>query len=456
MASTSISIKSYLDDIPGELTDYYWKFPTIESVNKHNRATHWVIYVGLIKAGAKNALTAAQHASLDATTLDNFHNKDFVKIRADWIRSPATQLQSASGAVFAWYKVDSYIVGSKIKQSSATIVTTGKNIGKANETNVICQALRDAYGKYNKQLRKTSEGEEHNTTMYLPMLASIQPEITYDAPYYVQRKYNGVRVVATYQHGAVHLYSRTRKPILTCEHVKKELEPILKARPDVYLDGEMYEHGMSLQDISGLVRRSKKGTTNTLKYMVYDCFLPDAPAMTFSARNKLLVELLHGPALTYVVPVETLTTADAATTAAYLKQFLGEGYEGVILRTDSVYEYSVNGYRSRGLIKIKPSYDGEYKMVGYTCATNGKSAGALILICETASGERFNVTPAGKIEDNKRLYEKFSKGKYFEKHYTGKMLIVTYDELSNDDVPARGRTYLQWRDMETDAVYPVE
>jgi hypothetical protein len=49
-----------------------------------------------------------------------------------------------------WIKVDSRIEGGKIKKSDATIVKSGKNIGKASATNVFCQSLRDALGLHNK------------------------------------------------------------------------------------------------------------------------------------------------------------------------------------------------------------------------------------------------------------------------------------------------------------------
>lgn len=455
MASTSITIKNYLKDVPGKLEKYRWEFPVINTTNRHGRNAYWHIYVGLIRPEHdEDGLSEDQTTMLDETTLDNFDESQFIAINQQWIKDVSTQLQSRTGPIYAWYKIDSAVTGGKIKQSAATIVNCGKNIGKANETNVLCQALRDAYGKYNKQLRK-SVAQVDIIQMYPPMLASTIENINYSTPKYIQRKYNGTRAVAKYHDGSVYLYSRSCKMIVSCKHIRDELVPILQAHPKIYIDGEIYKHGMSLQDISGRTRKIKNFDDSMLSYMVYDCFDPDTP-MNFAERNKLLSDMFAGVVTRAVSLVETLLINSADEADKYYKQYLAEGYEGAILRENTPYEFSRNSYHSSSLIKLKPAHDGEYEMIGFTQAVKGKSLGALVLICRTAEGEEFNVQPAGEIQKNKDLYTKFSKGKYFEKTYKGKMLIVTYDEHTKSGVPSRARTYMQWRDMETDTVYPVE
>lgn len=103
-------------------------------------------------------------------------------------------------------------------------------------------------------------------------------------PMLVQPKLNGNRCLA-YLHikdggwQAVVLYSRGRKLFRSSQYLQKALYPFLNEhfdqyhRGSIYLDGEFYRHGDSLQDISGRARSSKTAKRKN-EYHVYDCFYP--------------------------------------------------------------------------------------------------------------------------------------------------------------------------------------
>jgi len=130
---------------------------------------------------------------------------------------------------------------------------------------------------------------------------------------------------------------------------------------------------------------------------------------------------------------------------AFAKKCLKEGYEGAIARKDMAgYRYGYNNYHSDNLVKIKPKFDSEYPLVGFTQGTRGKDVGAIIWECEVPEpldpkDKRFTVVPNMPLEDRKRLYECLSEivegqdGKTitrFERDLKGKPITIEYASLS--------------------------
>lgn len=431
MASSGLYIRDYRTQIPGEIVGDAWMFPPVMSVNAHGRETKWQIIVQLVDAHTTAPLP------IDPIYLDN-----------------APMAEGVAGLI----KVESGIVGGVIKKSVPTIVPRGKNLGKASATNVFCQALREALGLYNKQLKKARPQRRDTLTgLPPPMLAQIlktqKTPPDYAAGVYVQRKYNGVRSVATLRDGAVLMYSRRGLIYPGFSTIKAELLPVLQkywaAGVELYLDGEIYKHGALLQDISGLARRNG-ADGGDIDFMVYDCFVTNRPDMIYSARRELLDEIFAGAGqFMRVKPVETIEAHTLTEVEALYRQFLAEGYEGAMVRIDAPYKYSYNEHHSRHLLKMKESLDAEYPIVGWTIGARGKAAGALMIICEK-NGIKFPVTPAMELPDRMALARKMStieaNGRtHFENHWLGKQLVVYYDELAKSGLPQRGRTKLELR-----------
>lgn len=498
MASTSITVTDWRS-LPGELAEKSYDFPRLTGTNSHGRAIYWQITVRLIDTNiVKTPLQPAEFMPIHDVYFDNHP-------------MPAN--------VHAWMKVASGVVGGKERTSSPTIITTGKNIGRRNETNVFCQALRDALGLYNKQLKKMVgvAGEDGAAVRHPPMLAqSLKadkppvpislPAITDDtAPtcVFIQRKYNGVRAVATLdvadnemRTGTISadthviIYSRQRHPYPGFEYIRAELQPVLRREWEkngrhLYLDGEIYLHGASLQDISGLARRSKQSHHVTaaemqtvvaannkeeaaeppqqqnvaMNYMIYDCFDPAAPELNFSARYEIMAAMFaewndsgEKPYFVHAKLAETKTVCSMEEASVEYSKYLAEGYEGAMLRLDQPYKYSHNGHHSARLLKMKPTHDEEYRVVGWETGERGKAADLLMLICEVVGRDgqtrQFAVTPAATEDERRRLAALMStvdaSGRtYFDREWAGQMVRVYFDELSDDDVPQRGRTKLE-------------
>jgi ATP-dependent DNA ligase len=418
---------------PGKAEGESWVFPPVESVNAHSKKTFWSI---MVTGHGENCQPPVR-----LTIPELLQNKPL----------PA--------GYYATIKVDSGLVTGAVRKTPPTKVTSGKNQGKKNETNVFCQAMNDARGKYNSQMRKAHVPMDYKgTSLYPPMLAKDYKEGAVEFPCFVQRKYDGLRVVACLaltdgRPSGVILYSRTRDVYLGLVHQRKDILAILAAAwadgINLYLDGEMYAHGQSLQVISGWVRHeTTPPEADALRFMVYDCFRSDALDATYSVRKGLL-EKYVGPS-EYVKLVETYTAENFDKVQAKYSEFISEGYEGAMLRTDAPYVFSYNGLHCANLLKLKPAFDAEFEVVGWTVSTHGKTAGAFMVICKTAAGINFDITPAMPIADRIELTEKMKQVElnnqtYFENHLLGKFITVKFGALSDAGVPLRASTKLMQR-----------
>lgn len=466
MASKSVTIRDFRAELPGKLTDpHTYSFDQVISTNRNNKSTYWTIIV---------RLCIESNNKLVDENGDNPEDK-FVMLEDSYFDSKTVIPQQAGRNIVGWIKVLSKTGDDgKVKKSPPTYVREGKNIGKANATNVLTQALRDALSKHNKQSAKSAEGdvvEIGGCEMYPPMLSQAYADQknpvdwSLPTPKYVQYKFNGVRSIATLTtDGVVSMYSRTRKLYPGFSYLKTELSYVFqrfvqKDITGVYLDGEVYKHGVPLQIISGTARRELNESSQEiaqLEYHIYDLFIPARPLLTQTERFAILKQItdeIEADATTIAnIPHLKFVTTWKIQTKAELddkyNQALADGFEGLMLRLDKPYEYSYNDYHSKTLLKFKPTLDGEYKITGFLAGTQGKSEGALMFELEipTPNGPRSLTINLGmELDVRKQLYTKMSEIEengltHFINKYKGKMLTIKYDELSEDGVPVRART----------------
>lgn len=408
----------------GELTDEFThSFPNVKSINSRGKGLNWKIYVRIIDERDK-----------------------FVPIQQKWYSGAIM-----SSNLFGWYKVDSFIDGSTAKSSSATIVKSGKNIGKKNETNVFQQALKDALSKYNLQ-KKKSESHTGEETLIPPMLAKIYKPQPPNTALFVQRKYDGIRSLSIFVDGKVVIYSRNRTIYTSpyIEPIKKALLDIFTKIPTICVDGEIFNKDLELQTISGLVRTTEENKElygdAKLYYKIYDVFDSTNGKVgpeTFSERLLTLDYIKKLIKDDQIHVVDTYPVSSDKEVQDLYRDFREQKYEGAIVRLDCAYVPSYNSHHSDCLLKIKPLFDAEFPLVGYTIAEKGKLAGGVVLVCAVGE-ELFNVNPAATIEYRKELATRFKRD--FDKLYKGRLLIVEYEALSKKGVPLRARSHLLLRD----------
>lgn len=236
-----------------------------------------------------------------------------------------------------------------------------------------------------------------------------------------QPKLNGVRCSALLIDGSVKLYTKKRKEIVGLNQLKNSLKPMLE-KCSVIMDGEIYCHGMRLQKISGLVRRSvniKPEEESKLSFHIFDVVNTE---LSFRDRYNLIPTCTGAPNI-YKVPCFPVTSKEEVDTL--LKDMEANGFEGIMLRhLDSKY---LPGFRSEHLLKYKSFQDAEFEIVGYRQGT-GKDASIPIFACKTLSGECFDVKMEGTYDENEKLL-------HIANTLLGKMLTVRFFDYTERGVP---------------------
>lgn len=327
----------------------------------------------------------------------------------------------------------------KLMESGET-VTSGKNIGRSNETSALEQAIAQAQSRWEKQLKKgyveTIEDAQAGKIDALieggifPMLAHKFNEQGHKIKYpaLAQPKLDGHRCTSQFDDGVVSLWSRTRKPIMSMPHICKALEA--SAIADRF-DGELYNHEYhnKFEELSSYIRQEEPMPgCEIVQYHVYD--FPHS-TMTNGDRNALLQNfkvLFEGTA---VHIVETLVVNDEVELMEAFDHFIAEGYEGCMVRNmDGLY---VNK-RSYDLLKIKEFDDREFEVIGIKIGTKGNMAGKAIFICDVpelhgkCDDPTFDVVIKGTMEDRQ---------KYADNHElsVGKMLTVKFQGYTKYGFP---------------------
>ena len=344
---------------------------------------------------------------------------------------PILYSRTSTGAVQQWQIIvegDQYwtesgqVDGAKTK-SKPTIVK-GKNIGRANATTAEEQALKDAQSKYDKQL-KTGYFEDINEIDNLkyiePMLAKAYKDRADKVNHkgaLVQCKYNGARCVAINSG----LFSRKGEQFLAVPHIEESLSSFFVQHPNAFLDGELFNESLrqQLNEIMSLIRRTKHFTDDhfarsreMIKFYVYDGYgfegtTKDTP---YKERKAIIDRIVKEyPFLEFVETIEVNTPKEMW---AVYDNYVAQGHEGAILRfPDSPYEHK----RSSLLLKLKPTDDAEFEVIGVEEGAGNWSGIAKIINCRMDDGREFNATFKGTMAQAKEFLD--NKDKYIGKKYT--------------------------------------
>lgn len=295
------------------------------------------------------------------------------------------------------------------QEGSSKIQRKDEVIDKGNQgRNAVEQAVFEAEARVKKQedkhYRETKEELED-----LPVLAMLSKDHTKDGKeatvekgVYTSRKLDGVRCVAKcrWKLSGVEITIESRTGQLwDVPHIVQELHQIMK--PGDILDGELYVHGPSLQEITSAVKRTdaqekyekafkkhEKALSDlqesgkpmalklsedlsdalniltirdSLEFHVFDLVVMDTP---FSERYTMLLNYASDQFF-YSGKVKLVSYSYASSIAdleTLIKVYIDEGYEGLMYRTkDGLYE---SGKRSAGLWKFKLFLDEEFEIIG--------------------------------------------------------------------------------------------
>lgn len=337
-------------------------------------------------------------------------------------------------------------------------VHEGKNIGKANETTPAQQALLQAESDWKKKRDEgyksledlniknppvnPGEGGRYSWDRWLgseahgrmipyygtlpdvldqalpqfntdasgnikPMLAPTKPWKAGDKkakyPKQLETKFDGVRTLCILDNtlGTICFLSRSGKP-----YTMRHLEIAIVKNLDVFpagitiLDGEIYKHGWTLQEINRAVKKYRPGITEQLEFWMYDLPLHKGNQ---AQRNNQVVKYeaaINHPSIK--VAFGTVVTSDEEVKEHH-DRWVKDGYEGAILK-DPFGTYQ-QGQRSSFWTKVKMFDENEYKIIGYELGQRG--AEDLIFQCEImvdGTMKTFGAKMKGSRESKEELY----------------------------------------------------
>lgn len=327
----------------------------------------------------------------------------------------------------------------KIQNALSDIVNVGKNIGKKNETNILQQSLIIGRSYYLKKvnagfsLELNDRGQNHYPfCMALGDFDKHYKKISY--PVIIQPKLDGVRAIISLKD--MKMISRRHKIINGFDFIIDEFKTF-KSYENIFVDGELYVHGIPLQEISGIVRTEDLDKKMMLKYHIFDIFNTDDPEMILSERLKIIEKFKH---FDHSEIVKSTKCKNEDEINELMKVYVKDNYEGIVYKNiNRPYEFNFDKEkRSMYNLKRKSVFDSEFKVIDYDLDKNDH----VIFILETDDGNTFKSVPMWTLEKRKAFTKKT-----FIKDYLNKMATVRYDDLSIDKIPVRSR-FICIRDYE--------
>ena len=200
--------------------------------------------------------------------------------------------------------------------------------------------------------------------LFMPLISSVAKEAASQVllaqiyksgidvtQFLVSEKYDGVRAVWD----GKNLVSRQGNIIHSPAWFTKDL-------PKTPMDGELWLGRGQFDILSAAVRKDVPidAEWRNITYNIFE--LPNA-AGTFEQRAKRIAEIVKKANLPHLKAVAQFRIKDEAELNDKLKQVVKNGGEGLMLhRADALYETG----RSANLLKLKPYFDAEAKVIAHT------------------------------------------------------------------------------------------
>jgi len=222
-------------------------------------------------------------------------------------------------------------------------------------------------------------------------------------PYIVQPKYDGFRCrvvsIETGPKGNEHLLLSSEENIFYSVPHLNEIFNTLNIKSE--LDGELYCHGMSFDELSSIISRTVNLHPNHQRIQ-FHCF--DIINEQSQMKRLLTIENLKGLSpWIQVAPFWICETLDDIMRA--YDKLIELHYEGIIVR------HFMAPYvrkRSTAVMKFKPKKEDLYEIVGTTeeISIEGNPKDSLgALVCKSGDGNFFNVGTGFTEEDRHNLWD---------------------------------------------------
>lgn len=369
--------------------------------------------------------------------------------------------RTSTGAVQKWkqeanpentaFRSVSGQVDGKIVESAWKFVKQ-KNIGKKNETSLFEQVLSEVESNYKDKLSKgyvksIDNIDSEKLLPFKPMLALAydkMPEIADWSNVYSQPKLDGIRGVVSKNS----IKSRSDKPLPSSVHIPEALDSLFNAF-NVRLDGELYTHKFhdDFNTILSLARKTKptaedlEAARADVQYWVYD--IAEGVDDVFSKRFEYLQNLsTNFPDNVILVPTTKVNSQEELD--ELYAQYIEDGYEGQMVRTDTKDFYNGNStQRSKSLLKRKHFFTEEYEVVDIVVGKGNRGDKAGRITYKMPDGREFGSGIKGSFEYAMKILNEKEK-------YIGGQGTVRFPNFTPSGLPRFGVTvalYPEGRDI---------
>jgi hypothetical protein len=241
-----------------------------------------------------------------------------------------------------------------------------------------------------------------------------------------QPKLDGVRCAVSREGLMV---TRGKKQYKSLDHIKADCVELFKYLPGNWvLDGEIYCHGMSLQEINSRASRSVDQHTDVscLQYHIFDIAPTDSNNTPYIQRAQILMNAYNSLISSkyqmknlIIIAYNLITCLDDINT--YHNLYVQNGYEGLMLRKlDKPYAHT----RSANLLKVK-NYSNCEGVVTGVCPATGREQNCALVNVQTNDGVVYTVRPAESFETRAQWLQNPSS-------IVGKLYTIKYFARSND------------------------
>ena len=257
-------------------------------------------------------------------------------------------------------------------------------------------------------------------------------------PYIVQPKYDGERCRAIINRGNIILFSSGGKVINSVPHINEQLAGNYLPITKIELDGELYKHGMDVDSIHSIVRRTVNihKDHEIIEYHIFD-FIHNNPQLDRVRYLDYYREHIETDDIKVTKSVLCDTIEEVYAT---YDRFISEGYEGIIIRNAQAPYIKA---KTTMMMKMKPFEVGEFIIIGMNqeISIEGEPKDSLgAFVCKTKEGEEFKVGSGPFLTRVRRINLWRSWTDY---RMPSKMLAkIKYQELTTDRKVPRFPTLL--------------
>lgn len=183
--------------------------------------------------------------------------------------------------------------------------------------------------------------------------------LKWQRPWIIMPKLDGVRCRLLFQGGVARLLSSEQNEIEGVPHILEAVKE-LKVGSQIELDGELYLHGLSFEEIFSITSRSS-GNLHPMKERI-QFHLFDLPSAGNLSQIERLQILSAFPNTDYfkIVPWKIVDKLESVYNE--MENYIGRGYEGFVLRNIGA-EYLRR--RTTNWMKFKPKKKDFYKIIGF-------------------------------------------------------------------------------------------